>query len=401
MSAVAVFLACFQDYADVLSPGEQGEVMLLAPDRRQARVEFKYIESLIDSSPLLSSMVKSRTKETITLTNNITISVHTSSFRSIRGYTVVAAICDEIAFFHSDDSANPDTEILNALRPSMATIPTGLLLCISTPYSRRGVLWDAYERYWGEDDPDVLVWQGTTQQMNPLVPDRVIERAYEEDPLAAAAEYGGEFRRDIEALVTPEAVDAAIEPGRYELAPVPGVRYVGFTDPSGGSADSYTLAIAHQDGAHGILDLVREVRPPFSPEDVTAEFCGLLKMYGLSSVEGDRYAGEWPRERFAKGGITYRVSELTKSAIYLSFLPLLNSGQVDLLDLKRLRAQLVGLERRTSRAGRDSIDHGPRSHDDVSNAAAGALVSVQAAPRTVRVGKFWPGSSGGVVLEWE
>jgi kumamolisin len=37
-------------------------------------------------------------------------------------------------------------------------------------------------------------------------------------------------------------------------------------------------------------------------------------------------------------------------------------------------AQLVGLERRTSRGGRDSIDHPLGSHDDVANAAGGALV---------------------------
>jgi hypothetical protein len=42
-----------------------------------------------------------------------------------------------------------------------------------------------------------------------------------------------------------------------------------------------------------------------------------------------------------------------------------------LLDDKRLQAQLIGLERRTSRAGKDSIDHGPGGHDDIANAVAG------------------------------
>ena len=37
--------------------------------------------------------------------------------------------------------------------------------------------------------------------------------------------------------------------------------------------------------------------------------------------------------------------------------------------------QLIGLERRTARGGRDSIDHGPGGHDDVCNAVAG-LASV-------------------------
>jgi hypothetical protein len=38
--------------------------------------------------------------------------------------------------------------------------------------------------------------------------------------------------------------------------------------------------------------------------------------------------------------------------------------------------QLVSLERRTARGGRDSIDHPPGAHDDVANAAAGVLVQV-------------------------
>jgi hypothetical protein len=55
---------------------------------------------------------------------------------------------------------------------------------------------------------------------------------------------------------------------------------------------------------------------------------------------------------------------------------MLNSGKVELLGSRRLVAQLIGLERRVSRAGRDSIDHAPGGHDDVANAVAGALLAV-------------------------
>jgi hypothetical protein len=99
-------------------------------------------------------------------------------------------------------------------------------------------------------------------------------------------------------------------------------------------------------------------------------------MYRISQVSGDHYAGEWPREQFRKIGISYEPSAAPKSQIYQEWLPMLNSGQVELLDLPRLITQACGLERRTSRAGRDSIDHAPGAHDDVVNAAAGALVDV-------------------------
>ena len=54
---------------------------------------------------------------------------------------------------------------------------------------------------------------------------------------------------------------------------------------------------------------------------------------------------------------------------------MINSGACDLLENDRLTQQLVGLERRTARGGRDSIDHPPGAHDDVANAVAGALVT--------------------------
>jgi hypothetical protein len=53
----------------------------------------------------------------------VTIEIHTASFRSTRGYTVVAALCDELAFWPSDEQASPDTEILAAIRPGMITNP--------------------------------------------------------------------------------------------------------------------------------------------------------------------------------------------------------------------------------------------------------------------------------------
>jgi hypothetical protein len=110
---------------------------------------------------------------------------------------------------------------------------------------------------------------------------------------------------------------------------------------------------------------------------VVEEFCNFLKTYGITYVTGDRYAGMWPREQFLGHGISYRVAEANQTAsdIYTSFLPLLNSRRVELLDHKKMRNQLIGLERRTSQAGKDAIGHSKGSHDDVINAAAGACVA--------------------------
>jgi len=146
-----------------------------------------------------------------------------------------------------------------------------------------------------------------------------------------------------------------------------------FADPSGGSSDSMTLAIAHREGDKLILDCTRERRPPFSPSDVVAEFAAVMKSYGVSSVTGDRYGGEWPREQFRDHGIWYNTADKVKSDLYLELLPRVMGCTVELLDNTKLVAQLCALERRTSRSGRDSIDHAPGGHDVVVNAVAGAI----------------------------
>ena len=324
----------------------------------------------------MSSLIVGRTADSIELSNRISIEVRAASFRRLRGVTCVAVIATEAAFWQTDEAGlNPDSEILNAVRPSLATTG-GPLIIISSPYARRGEVWDIYRRHYGpQGDPLILVAQGTSRDFNPTLPESVVARALERDHAAGSAEYLAQFRVDIEAFVTREVVEAVMVPGRHELPPVAGLSYVAFVDPSGGSADSMALAIGHgeKDG-RGVLDAIREVRPPFSPEQTVEAFAALLRSYGILRIGGDKYAGEWPREQFRKHGITYEPSERTKSQIYGELLPLLNSARVELLDHPRLAAQLCGLERRAARGGRDSIDHAPGAHEDIANAVAGALV---------------------------
>ena len=250
----------------------------------------------------------------------------------------------------------------------------GPLLTASSPYARRGVLWDAFRQHYGPGgSPSVLVAKGTTRDFNPNIPQEEIDRELERDPIKNRAEYLAEFRADIESFVRIEAVKACVSTGIYERQPQRGVAYAGFVDPSGGSSDSMTLAIGHNDFSRQvvIIDALREVKPPFSPEQVVEDFCRLLKNYGVASIVGDCYGGEWPREQFSKFGVTYEPSAAPKSDLFRDLLPLINSARIELLDHGKLIAQLTGLERRTARGGRDSIDHSPGGHDDVANAVAG------------------------------
>ncbi len=82
------------------------------------------------------------------------------------------------------------------------------------------------------------------------------------------------------------------------------------------------------------------------------------------------------RERFNHHGIIYEAARKPKSDLYRDLLPAINSRRVDLLEDARLIAQIVGLERRTARGGKDSIDHAPNAHDDLANSMAGVVAAL-------------------------
>jgi hypothetical protein len=306
----------------------------------------------------------------------LAIEIATASFRTIRGATVVAALCDELAFWRTEATSNPDTEILRALRPATVSVPGSMLLCASSPYAKRGELWNAFRRWYGQDDAAPLVWRAPTRVMHPGIPQAEVDAAYATDPESAAAEFGAEFRSDISGFLDRELIEAAVDRGVLVRARQSDIAYCGFSDPSGGRGDAFTCAVAHLHDDIAVLDCLYERRAPFDPSTVVHDIAELLRSYRISEVTGDRYAAQWVTEAFAKAGVAYRSSARDRSALYLDALPLFTSGRVRLVDNARLVHQLAGLERRTSRIGRDLVDHGLGGADDVANAAAGALVLV-------------------------
>jgi hypothetical protein len=410
LALLGEFIAAFHEYRTYLQPGERATVLIVAHDQRQARVIFRFIQGFLNFIPMLRDMVERETANSFDLKNQTSIEISTASYRSVRGYAIIAFLADEIAFWPAEDSADPDVEILRAVRPAMAQFPNALLLAASSPYARKGALYDAYQRHFGKDRDDILVWQADTRSMNPTVPQSFLDAEYEKDPLSAAAEYGAQFRTDVESYISREAIEACTVP-LVERAPHQGIKYYGFVDPSGGSADSMTMAISHMDH-HGraILDLVREVVPPFKPSEVAGEFAQTFRRFGCWKILGDRYAGEWPREQFRIHNVSYDAAADSKSNLYRDLLPLLNSGQVELLNHKRLQLQLMGLERRTTRAGRDAIDHPPGGHDDLANCVAGALLMCLASKKRevhsfviagYGAGKLVPLDKGPKVRSWQ
>ncbi|MBN1103582.1 MAG: hypothetical protein JXL84_09245 [Deltaproteobacteria bacterium] len=370
---VAVYLALFHDYREHLSPGERGTIQIVASDRAQAQTILGYCKGLLHTNRTFEECVETELTESITLNNRIVIEVMPASYRSIRGRTVVAALFDEIAFWRSE-GVSPDREILAAVRPSMATIPESKLIVISSPYARTGVLYEHMRDYFGKDDPDILIWRSGTRVMNPTIPESFIDRETAKDPNAARAEWEAEFREDIEEFLTLEALNKCLVlPG--PLAYEPGRVYSAFVDPSGGRSDAFTLAVGYRrpDDLRFVVSLLKAWEAPFSPEGVVSEIAEILRGYRVTRITGDRYSAEWVTGAFSRHSLLYDPCEKAKSDLYVEFEAHVNVGRVELPKDEAMKNELMTLERRRGKSGRDIVDHPPRAHDDRANAVAGLV----------------------------
>lgn len=166
---------------------------------------------------------------------------------------MLLAVMDELAFWNDENTSNPDMEVYNAVLPGLVTVD-GMIVAISTPHARRGLLPRMWVKHFGKNSPRVVCIQAETRLLNPTISQSLIDEAMEEDRAVAMSEWGAVFRSDLESFVSQEAVDAVVVEGRAELAPKAGV--VG----SEGFADSlavpgHDVLIAHLvSGAHMIAN---------------------------------------------------------------------------------------------------------------------------------------------------
>ncbi|PSO30535.1 terminase [Bradyrhizobium sp. MOS002] len=396
-AALAVYLAVLVDHTGKLAPGEVGFVVVLAATKDQAKVIFSYCEGFLRASPVLASAIQDVTAEEIRLHGGITISIQPANYRTIRGKTLLAAIFDETSFWRSEESASPDLEVYRAVMPALATTG-GMLISISSPYRKIGLLHAKHKASFGVDDGAVLVIQGESKAFNPTLADDVISRAMADDPTSALSEWGGMFRSDLSQFLDDDTIDAAIDHERpLELPPRDEHKYRCFVDASAGRHDAFCIGIAHREGDRIIADVVRGRKPPFDPATVAIEFAILAKQYRCPEVVGDAFAGEWVAAAFRSAGVTYRRADKPKSQLYLEGLPVFTRGQASIPDQPQLIREMRLLERRVHRSGRDTVDHGSGGSDDFVNVAFGAF-NLIAAPIETPVALFGHYCSTGITI---
>ncbi len=369
--------------------GTETYVLSVAQDQRAAmRSLFRYSTAPFDRLPVLRALVTGRRADAWTLDTGTVLAAMPCKSESVRGLRARFIACDELAYFRSSENLPADVEMLRACRPCLATTG-GKLVTLSSPAGATGALWDLHRAHFGRDDSDVLVWVASAPDMNPTLPRDYLDRMRASDPDAYRSEVLAEFRQGVSSLFDPAALDAVVLSGVRERLPETGRPYVAFVDASGGRHDRFAVAVASADpDGRAVLDAVWTWSPPFDPLAVVREVCDRLRPYRVGTVTGDRYGSGFVTEAFTAGGLRYLASDRDRSRVYLDTLPLVNAGQVRLLDRPDLLRELRGLERRVTRNGRESVDHVRGSHDDAANAACGAVVLARALVAPTRTGMF-------------
>lgn len=216
MSSVVVAAAsrrCARDWALARSvgripAGRRGSRFhrVFGPAQRQARLTFNYCRGLLKSRPDLEALIVRETANTITTSTGVTLEVLSATMAAPRGRSYALAVVEEAAYLPQTDSANPDVELLRALRPALARVPGSLLAVVSSPYAKRGILWQAWQQHQDGGRPGVAVVHAPTLLLNPQFDKAAVDQAFKDDPASARAEFSALFRDDIESYVSVEAV---------------------------------------------------------------------------------------------------------------------------------------------------------------------------------------------------
>jgi hypothetical protein len=383
---IAAYLGAYRDFGPYLAPGEYARALIMSKDKDDAGQIYTYTRAIFSDPSLSHLLEKVPSSEDMRLVNRVEFKIRAIGMTGGRSRSVFFAGLDEFAFWPARESATPAEDVVKGIRPAMSNMPGSMLLGMSTRYAKRGMLYEQYEAHYGKDD-EVLIWAADSLTMhNSPTMVAFIREQRDDDPIGAETEYGDKWRTDVRTFLTPEAIRAVTIRNRYEIPPPSykpedeQVRFWCFVDTSGGAADAYTMAVAHYDKAtrKAVLDCLRGFEPDadtgsFSTTQATKEHAATVRSYRINFVTGDHYAGNWPRERWQDEKMEYEVSKVDKTKVYRDALPIITSGECELLDHPVLIHQLRELERRLTPKGQTIITHPPGGHDDYANAACGAL----------------------------
>jgi hypothetical protein len=242
--------------------GERPLILILAADRSQSRNLLRYCRGLFEL-PMLKGLIQRETADGFELANGLDVFVGTSDWRTVRGRTILLCVLNELSFWRDETSANPDKEVYRAILPATASLgDKAMIVMISSVHRRAGLLYERWQKFFGVSDPNTLVVQAATRQLNPTIDEQFVDDALADDPQAAASEYQSIWRDDLAGYISRQEIEACVDFGITVRPPQPGIRYTSHVDASSGqSKDSMCCSVGHMDSDVRVIDCIIEIVP--------------------------------------------------------------------------------------------------------------------------------------------
>jgi hypothetical protein len=216
--------------------GETAACVIVSVSLAEARAKIAIVRSMLSA---LGCAVARDTADEIQLRDlPICFKAIASNFRTVVGFSSVIIVADEVARWRDDVSgANPASEILSSLRPTMATHPNARLLLISSPLGSTDYHAESFDK--GNTDQQQVA-HAPTWVGNPTITE-ADTHALEPDPRIHAREYAALPQAGLLSCFEAGDVARAFEP-RGDI----GRRFgrVGVVDASSGKADVFAYAVA-------------------------------------------------------------------------------------------------------------------------------------------------------------
>jgi hypothetical protein len=364
-----------------IPPGDVGVVAFISTTRDEAAQRLRTIEAILGAL----GVKYRRSGDAIELDGRpVVFKCFTASVAGVSGFTAILVVADEVAKWRdADTGANPATEVLASVRPTMATQPEARIVLSSSPMATLDAHYDAFEQ---GDNVMQIVTHAPTWVANPTLTE-ADTRALESDEATWKREYAAIPMTELESsLFTDAMLTGATRKEPAMLEPEPELSYAAAMDPAT-RVNAWTLAVStSRFTAEGLLKKsiarVQEWRgsksAPLSPDQVLREIAAICGPYRVRHVTTDQWSGDAMRDIARRHGIHLLedvATQMRKSELYEGLRTRIVDGQIELPPDPQVKVDLLAVRRKITRAGPTiELGHSPDGrHADYAPAIALAV----------------------------
>lgn len=392
---IAIYCAISNNWKPFLKKTPFATVLIMSHSREFSDEVLEVIKSLIETSPVLSKLIDSNSKQTSSTMNlrvpwivngiidysRVQIKVGAASSKTTRGIAACAILCDEIAYWNLDESMKEtDVKIMKAVRPAMKQFgKLAMLIKLSSPGIKQGVLYNEYQMdRQGTLPNSYAVFKAPSWMMNTILPKEEFVEEWEYDSDGFDTEYRSNFADSLSNFMSPELIDLARQNGVKMVPPLENreAKYFAAIDAAF-KADRFTFTLVsvreNRITQHIVMGWEGSRKNPVKAHTVAQFIKNITKSFPIDHVAADQFAFQPLKEIFDQYGVELKENTFTptfKKKIYFNFKKLIHSQQIDLLDHEEQMKEIKALIVEQSATGTIRIGHPPGGHDDYADALA-------------------------------